>query len=111
MPGTDIPSNSFFDLIYFDKWVHAGLFGMLTVFFGYPFLKSPFPAFKVVCIAMFVSMYGIAMEYVQKDYTKSRNFDFFDMVADTLGAFIAVFFLIMLYKKISPCGNRGRNQN
>ena len=26
MPGSDVPHISFLDEIYFDKWVHAGLF-------------------------------------------------------------------------------------
>ena len=30
LPGPDIPDVSFLDEIYFDKWVHAGLFCGLT---------------------------------------------------------------------------------
>ena len=34
MPGPDVPSISFLDEIYFDKWVHAGLFCARSVAIG-----------------------------------------------------------------------------
>ncbi len=39
LPGPDIPSVGFLDKIYFDKWVHAGLFGGMTFLFSYAFIK------------------------------------------------------------------------
>jgi len=98
IPGSDIPSNDFFELIYFDKWVHAGLFGMLTLFLGYPFFQSGRSLTGVFVVAAFISIaYGVAMEFVQKYFTYTRTFDITDIFADTAGV-LAAFFLL---KRIS----------
>ena len=56
--------------------------------------------------------YGIAMEFVQRDFISNRTFDVTDIIADGVGSLIGVLFSTRtLYKKIDPCGNRGRNQN
>ena len=33
LPGKDIPGTSWLDKIFFDKWVHAGIFGLLALLF------------------------------------------------------------------------------
>jgi VanZ family protein len=100
MPGSDIPSNDFFELIYFDKWVHAGLFGVLTLFFGYPFFQSAQPLMRLFVFAAFISIaYGVAMEFVQKYFTNTRTFDVTDILADTIGALAAFFLLKRINKK------------
>lgn len=98
MPGSDIPANDFFELIYFDKWVHFGLFGVLTFFLGYPFIqlhKSAIQSFFL--IALFAVLYGIIMEFVQKYFTTTRTFDITDIMADTAG----VLGTLVLLKKIN----------
>ena len=42
LPGGDIPKAGWLDKIYFDKWVHTGLFGVLTFLFCWPLYKSDF---------------------------------------------------------------------
>lgn len=89
MPNNDIPSSSFFDLIYFDKWVHAGLFCMLTFLFAWPFRKLYAANHRLfVSIAVLCLLYGIAMEYVQEYLTTDRAFDYYDMLADGFGCFL-----------------------
>ena len=89
MPGPDVPSVSFLDEIYFDKWVHAGLFAMLTFLFSWPFRKI-YPARHrlFVSIAVLALLYGITMEYVQEYFTTDRDFDFNDMLADGFGCLV-----------------------
>ena len=89
MPNNDIPKLSFLDAIYFDKWVHAGLFAMLTFLFSWPFSKL-YPAQHriFVSIAVLALLYGIAMEYVQKYFTSDRDFDINDMLADGFGCIV-----------------------
>lgn len=99
MPGSDIPSNDFFEVIYFDKWVHIGLFAFLAFFWQYPFLNSGRPFLKVLfLIPILVLGYGIAMEYVQKYFTSSRTFDITDMIADATGIAIATFVFKLIIK-------------
>ncbi len=97
LPGPDVPSISFLDIIYFDKWVHAGLFGGMTFLFGFPFIKIGTATKKMlIYIAILSAFYGIAMEYVQKYMAFERDFDYFDMVADSVGCIIGYFGGIIL---------------
>ena len=100
MPGSDIPKSSLFDILYFDKWVHIGMFGLLTIFWGYPFLKMTKGSVKLFYkISLIVIFYGTAMEFVQKYWTVGRSFDIFDILADSFGSIVACFFLIARLKK------------
>ena len=106
LPGPDIPSVSFLDIIYFDKWVHAGLFGGMTFLFAFPFIKNGTATKRLlIYIAIVCAFYGIAMEYVQKYMAFERDFDYFDMVADGVGCiigyFVSTFFKRRLEKKSS----------
>lgn len=101
LPGPDIPSVSFLDKIYFDKWVHAGLFGGMTFLFGYPFIKNSTATKKLlIYIAIVCALYGVAMEYVQKYFAFERDFDYYDMVADGVGCIIGYFVAIALKRKL-----------
>ena len=91
LPGKDIPDIAFFDGIYFDKWVHIGLFGFLTFFWQYPFSIANRKSIKVMLIiAILVLAYGVAMEFVQKYFTTTRTFDVTDIMADATGVIIAI---------------------
>jgi VanZ family protein len=101
LPGPDIPEVSFLDLIYFDKWVHAGLFGGMTFLLSFPFIKN-FTATKkmLIYIAIVCALYGAIMEYVQKYFAFERDFDYWDMAADTVGCIIAYFFSITVKRYV-----------
>ena len=40
MPGEDIPEATFLDDIYFDKWVHTGLFAGMVFLTAYPSIRA-----------------------------------------------------------------------
>lgn len=104
MPGSDIPANDFFELIYFDKWVHFGLFAVLTLFLCYPFIQLQKTVIKGYFYMPFLSAgYGIMMEFVQKYFTTTRTFDVTDIIADTAGVVCA----IVLLRKISRNKSKG----
>ena len=116
LPGNDLPHNSFFDLPYFDKYVHFGMFFLLTFLFCFPFSKESARSstthgvfYKIV---FFVILYGILMEFVQKFFAIQRTFDVMDILFDSLGS-VAGLFAIKQYtlQKIGPNENRGRHQN
>ena len=100
MPGSDIPKSSLFDILYFDKWVHVGMFGLLTIVWGYPFLKKYKRSAKVFCkISVIIIVYGVAMEFAQKYLAVGRSFDILDILADCVGSVIACYWLISRLKK------------
>ena len=116
LPGNDLPHNDFFDIPYFDKWVHTGMFFLLSALFSFPFTTSRYDAQTVrgwfVTVATSVVVYGIAMEFVQKYFTVGRSFDVIDIIFDTIGSLLGWAGTSIYYgKKIGPDGNRGRNQN
>jgi VanZ family protein len=88
MPGKDIPDVSFLNEIYFDKWVHIGLFGGLTFLTAYPYIKSIRATKKLLIkITLTFIIYGILIEFVQKYFASDRTFDVTDMIADAAGCF------------------------
>ncbi|MEO6229995.1 MAG: VanZ family protein [Ferruginibacter sp.] len=96
LPGNDIPSANWLDKIYFDKWVHTGIFCLLAFLFMLPFAlssmdkKEKFQYFIRIAIA--VSVWGLTTEFMQKYLVTSRSFDLLDWAADSIGALVAFIF-------------------
>ena len=116
LPGNDLPHNDLFNIPYFDKYVHFAMFFLLTTLFCYPVFYSstdePARYRWFVAVALFVVVYGTAMEFVQKYLVYGRSFDLVDIVFDTLGSVAGLLAIGVYYrKKIGPNRNRGRNQN
>ena len=105
LPGDDIPSAEWLDKIYFDKWVHVGIFGLLTVLFCWPFYKSDFSAKQrlnyFIRITIAVSIWGLTIEFIQRFYIPGRSYDLLDWAADSVGALIAFWFCRKIFL-ISP---------
>jgi VanZ family protein len=84
MPGSNLPKFTVWD--HFDKVVHFVLFGGCTYLWFKVFPKHLF------YIAIYVLLFGIAIEFYQKYFVPGRSFDIWDIVADAFG--IVVFALI-----------------
>jgi VanZ family protein len=86
----------------FDKLVHAGLFGGLTFLFALPLLKSGFSEKQKINYSIKISLaavvWGITIEFLQKFFVPSRDFDLLDWAADTLGVIIAFWIVIRILK-------------
>jgi hypothetical protein len=93
LPGRYIPKIAWLNDIYFDKWVHAGFFGLMTLLFCLPFHRSPFANSKrfyyFIKIALAASIWGLAIEFIQKFFITGRTFDLLDWAADSVGCFVA----------------------
>ena len=104
LPGDEIPKGeNWMDLVMFDKWVHIGLFGILGFLFMLPVGKASFhkkqKRFLFARIAVSVSIWGLALEFVQKYYIPGRTFDLLDWAADSMGALLAFFAAVKLFLK------------
>ncbi len=90
MPGDDLPDGGLFDIPFFDKYVHFGMFFLLTFLFSWPFSKSntQLQSWKSMSIriAVYAILYGVAMEFVQKYFVKGRSFDVVDILFDSIGS-------------------------
>ena len=97
LPGSDIPAvDDWLNHIYFDKWVHFGLFAVLVFSFIYPVTKLPLGQ-KVkrqtaLKIAIAACIWGFVIELIQKFFISERSFDLVDWAADSFGVLIAYIF-------------------
>ncbi|CAL1521412.1 VanZ family protein [Chitinophaga sp. MM2321] len=92
LPSKDLPSNSFFDEIHFDKIVHFGMFGGIVLFLslGVYWQKKHIAAVTLFLFVLVAASYGLAIEFIQKYWAVGRSFDMYDVLADTLGAIAGV---------------------
>jgi len=95
LPGSKIPPvETWLNDIYFDKWVHAGLFGMLVFLFIYPIYKKMILPLQLkrnwaIKIAIAAVIWGLTTELIQKFFIAERSFDIYDLAADTAGILAA----------------------
>ena len=105
LPGDDLPkADSWMDAVYFDKWVHTGLFSTLAFLFMLPVAKSAMPVRAkwqaIIKIAVCVSLWGITTEFIQKFFIPGRSFDLTDWAADSFGAALGLFVIAKIYPKM-----------
>ena len=102
MPGEDLPEVTFLDKIYFDKWVHIGLFTGLTFLIAYPFIRAYRSTKKLlIIISITCVMYGVLIEFIQKYFASDRSFDYTDMIADACGCILGYIASNWLIKKLA----------
>lgn len=95
IPARDLPkSDDWMEKIFFDKWIHAGLFGLLAFLFMAPVYSSSLSAvtkgFFIMIIVALVSAWGLITEFIQHYLINGRAFDKYDWLADTAGAILAI---------------------
>jgi hypothetical protein len=92
-PGTGLLSF-LLNLPYADKIVHMGLFGSLalSIFFHFEqYSNTVFQTTRTKALALIVCvLFGIGMEFYQKYFVPSRGFETGDMLADAIGAILAL---------------------
>lgn len=96
LPGEQLPQIDW--LLAPDKFGHAGVYGVLAagIFFSF---RSYRQAVKTDYYWSFLlaSSYGAAMEWIQYSFFPDRYFEFWDIVANIIGAFIALTVLKIIY--------------
>src|SRR5574337_308071 len=93
MPGKDIPHISFLELLSFDKWVHAGIFFVLTLLLIRSFRlqqKREWLLRNAVYLApALAGLYGGLTEILQATLFIDRDADLYDFIADGFGCILA----------------------
>jgi VanZ family protein len=94
LPGNKFPkTDDWLEKIFFDKWVHIGLFSILAFLWMKPFVNSTLSKQNILQaifkIALSVSIWGLVTEFIQKYFIPHRSFDLWDWAADTVGAILA----------------------
>jgi VanZ family protein len=83
LPGSAFPKEDWLSRIYFDKWVHIGLFALLALLVCWSF---PRHAPKTIILLMLLVGYGLAVELIQGAFIANRSCDLYDLLADGTGA-------------------------
>lgn len=88
MPGSSIPKISILDKLHIDKVVHFVLFGGTVILLAYGYYKqnNGLSNMGLLGIVIVVTLYGLAIEYIQKYLVANRSFDMMDVLADGTGA-------------------------
>ena len=103
IPGSAFPKENWLDKIWFDKWVHIGMFAFMVILWCWAMLKifSVDTRLKTlfIWIGLCCLIYGIGMEFVQKYFIPNRSFDEGDIIADVVGCTLGVLFSLGRYIK------------
>ena len=110
MPGSDIQGTSWISIIlhlpFADKIIHMGLFGSLALsLFSHleQYSNISFRSTRTKALSLIACiLYGIGMEFYQKYFVPSRSLDVIDMLADAMGALLALPFFNMVKHYIQP---------
>jgi VanZ family protein len=110
MPGSDIQGRGWMSFIlhlpFADKIIHMGLFGSLalSLFFHFEqYSKASFQSTRIKALSLILCIvYGIGMEFYQKYFVPSRSLDVIDMLADAIGALVALPFFNRVKHFIQP---------
>ncbi len=102
IPGPDLPKTiDWLDKIFFDKWVHLFLFGMLTYFLLVPYCKKPFYTNDkkryAILVAIAIFGWALAIEFIQKYFVKGRSYELTDWLAGCIGVAIALLYIWRKY--------------
>ena len=93
LPGNQFSKAGWLEELELDKVVHIGLFTMLVFLWCLPF-RSRVKQQRLNKIYLTITLafvgYGIVIEFVQRNLIPYRSFDFFDIVADTVGCVIGL---------------------
>ena len=110
IPSSDLPeTEGWLHKIFFDKWVHASFFGLLSVLFMLPLLHKKLSKtrllFAWILIPVIFSAWGYGVELLQKYYVPSRSYEIADWVADTVGCVLAFLFCRFIMLPLSSQSN------
>ncbi|MFN7539366.1 MAG: VanZ family protein [Bacteroidota bacterium] len=117
MPGSSVPTYPWLARIHADKLVHLSLFIGWCILFSWPFRNSNVSNTGrqqwFLWIALAGVLYGIAVEYIQREMNVGRAFEINDVIADGFGCTIGYWLSKKFFgqKKIGPDRNRDLNQN
>jgi hypothetical protein len=91
-PGQYIPSASWLELLSFDKWVHAGMFFVLSGLLILSAEKNGKGRLQALAGIALCIAYGGLLELMQAKCFSNRSADWQDFVANAFGCLMALAF-------------------
>ena len=99
IPGKSLPEWNWFALLDLDKVVHAGMFFVLAVLLAQAFVGNGSPKHHLLWACLISIAYGLSTEFMQGLEAMGRRTDINDMLANSMGALIAAFYVRWMEKK------------
>jgi len=94
IPGDNIPKNNWLDKLMIDKVVHISMYA------GFSFLFIFESNGKFAALGLLLGiLFGVLMEIFQLYVFVSRSFDFYDMLANSIGAILGILFYFIVFKR------------
>lgn len=90
LPGSAFPKDDWLAKIWFDKWVHIGLF--LGGAVAWSWALELFEVKYLGVLFIVLALYGIGVEIVQDRVVPNRSFDIGDWIADMVGSALGLWF-------------------
>nr|WP_320117722.1 VanZ family protein [uncultured Marinifilum sp.] len=93
VPGDDLPKTSAFEIPYFDKIVHFGMFFVMGIFLlaELSFQTRLKRKSRIIVSLLVIAFYGAIIEYLQQNFFVNRSGDYADLAADIIGGITAIF--------------------
>jgi hypothetical protein len=95
-PGRFIPTTSWLELLSADKWIHAGVFFILTILLIAGVLAHQQKRTLVFVWLMTAVLYGGLLEIMQAKVFSERSADWQDFIANSFGCVMA----FLLHKRL-----------
>lgn len=96
LPGDEFPEQEWFGKVLLDKWIHIGLFAVLVVLWCLPFISRRNNKSQLLSLFIKITiafgLYGITVEFIQGNFVPNRTFGIDDMVADSIGCALGLWF-------------------
>ena len=94
--GAYVPTH---DVTHLDKVMHFGAYFVLTVFWMFALKNGSKQLIRSLLVAIGLILLGIILEVVQGVFTTYRTFDWWDVLANSLGVVVAIGLYAMRIKK------------
>jgi len=99
LPGSAFPKEDWVSEIYFDKWVHIGIFTVLLFLWSRSLGVSRMTGF--ILLVLIAIIYGFLIELIQDKLVENRSWDLGDVAADFVGSIVGIL-VWKGYKKNRP---------
>ena len=102
IPGNLLPREEKTFIPNLDKLVHATLFGsfvfLWSIYYATRKEKNNHSNSRFVLILIIACLYGVATELMQKYLIPNRDYDIYDIMADSIGAVLGFLFVLLTVK-------------
>jgi len=102
IPGNMLPKEEKTFIPNVDKLIHATLFGsfvfLWSIYYATRKERNNNSDSRFLLILIIACLYGVATELMQKYLIPNRDYDIFDILADSIGAVLGYVFVMLTVK-------------